>query len=579
MNEPDNRKYRSEAAAVAARAAAAAAWASGLFALVLCVLIIANHVQVTVAAPLKDESLAAMRKALRDAPDNAELRDRIRTYDLLARRAFFTSQSQVKTGGLLLLAAVAVFLAAAKTALELRRRHPLPAKCPGPGESPAGRSAARRIAGAGGGALAATALVLSLLSPPADLLSRGVAESPAPPPGGKPPDPFCAPDPVPPHAWPQFRGPAGNGIAVHADAPLRWDGPKGENILWKTPVPRPASNSPVVWEKRVFLTGSDPAAREVYCFDADTGAPAWRHEVKDVPGSPAEPPEVMETTGYAAPTAATDGKRVFAIFATGDIVALQMDGTRAWARHLGAPKNPYGHASSLALFPGRLLVQYDTEKGGRLLALEPQTGKTVWDQSRAVKVSWATPIVVNTGPRMEAILNSKPLLTSHDPVTGKLLWSINHLGNDGEVAPSPGYANGIVFAGTENVTMAAVRPGPPPQILWKYEDDIPDVSSPVATDKYMIMANSGGVITCLDAATGKPVWRQELKEGFYSSPVIVGDRVYVTDKKGVTFVFRISDRYEELARNALGEKVSCTPAFPRGRIYLRGEKHLFCIGK
>ncbi len=485
----------------------------------------------------------------------------------------------MRAGGLVLLVAVAVFLAAVKTAIELRRRHPLPGSCPGPGESPAMRSRARWAAAAGGGAVAVTALFLSLVSPPADPLSAGIADSPAPPPDGTPPPAFCAPDPVPPHAWPQFRGPDGNGIAGHTDAPLRWDGPKGENILWKAPVPRPGFNSPVVWEKRVFLTGSDKSAREIYCFDADTGALAWRHEARDVPGAPAELPEVMESTGFAAPTAATDGKRVFALFATGDVVACAMDGTRAWARHLGAPKNPYGHASSLILFPSRLLVQYDGEKGGRLLALEPQTGKTVWDQARPVKISWATPIVVNTGARMEAILNSKPLLTSHDPVTGKLLWSINHLGGDGEVAPSPGYANGIVFAGTEHVAMAAVKLGDPPRILWKHEDDLPDVSSPAATDKFVIMASSGGAVTCLEAATGKPAWRQEHKEGFYASPVLAGDRVYLTDKNGVTFVFKAAEKYEELARNVLGEKVSGTPAFPKGRIYIRGDKHLFCIGK
>jgi outer membrane protein assembly factor BamB len=287
----------------------------------------------------------------------------------------------------------------------------------------------------------------------------------------------------------------------------------------------------------------------------------------------------MESTGFAPSTAATDGKRVYAIFATGNIVALDMDGKRVWARHLEVPKNPYGHASSLVVFPSRLLVQFDTEKGGRFLALEPQTGKPVWDQSRPVKISWSTPTIVNTGSRMEALLNSKPSLVSHDPVTGKILWSVTAIGQDGEVAPSVAYANGIAFSGTEHAVMAAVKVGPEPRVLWKYEEDLPDVSTPLATDKYLIMASSGGFVTCLEAATGKPVWTQEFKEGFYASPVLVGDRVYLTDKEGVTVVFKVSDKYEELARNPLGEKSGATPAFPKGRIYIRGEKHLYCVGK
>jgi outer membrane protein assembly factor BamB len=576
MNEPDPRKYKSEGAEVAARAATAAAWVSGIFALVFSALIIANHLQVSASAPLKDEQLQAMRKTLQENPDNPALRERIRAYDLLARRAFFTSQSQVKAGGFLLLLAVAVFLAAAKTGVELRRRHPLPGKCPGAGES---RPGARWAAAVGGGAIAVTALALALLSPTADLLSAGTgAAGGSKPPGGGTP-PFCEPDPIPDHAWPCLRGPWNRGIASHAEAPLKWNGPAGENVRWKTPVPKTASNSPVVWGNRVFLTGADKATMEVYGFDADTGALVWKQEVKDVPGSPAALPEVMESTGFAAATSATDGKRVYAIFATGNVVAYTLDGTRVWARHLEVPKNPYGHASSLVLFPSRLLVQFDTEKGGRLLALDPQTGKTIWDQSRPVKISWATPTIVNTGSRMEALLNSKPSLVSHDPVTGKILWSVPAIGQDGEVAPSVAYADGIAFSGTEHAVLAAVQVGPAPRVLWKYEEDLPDVSTPVAAGKVLILASSGGAVTCLEAATGKPVWRQEFKEGFYSSPVVAGDRIYLMDKDGVTIVFRISDKYEELARNVLGEKSGCTPAFPKGRIYIRGEKHLYCIGK
>jgi outer membrane protein assembly factor BamB len=230
------------------------------------------------------------------------------------------------------------------------------------------------------------------------------------------------------------------------------------------------------------------------------------------------------------------------------------------------------------LHAGRVLVQFDHEAGGHFLGLDCKTGKTLFDQARDVKQSsWASPIVVNTGSRMEAILSAKPLVVSHDPATGKILWKVECM--DGEVAPSPAYAGGLVYLANEGAAALAIQLGPEPKVLWKYEDNLPDVASPVATEKYVLMAASGGMVTCLDAATGKKIWSQEFDDGFYSSPVIAGDRVYLMDKKGVTVVFKLGDQYEKLALNPLGEKATCTPAFSEGRIYFRSEKNLYCIGK
>jgi outer membrane protein assembly factor BamB len=125
----------------------------------------------------------------------------------------------------------------------------------------------------------------------------------------------------------------------------------------------------------------------------------------------------------------------------------------------------------------------------------------------------------------------------------------------------------------------AIRLGPENKKVWEYEDNKPDVSSPVATEKYVVMASSGGTVTCLAADSGKKLWEQEFDDGFYASPILVGDRVYLTDRKGITTVFKLGDQYEKLAQNPLGEKADCTPAFPEGRIYFRSEKNLYCVGK
>jgi outer membrane protein assembly factor BamB len=147
------------------------------------------------------------------------------------------------------------------------------------------------------------------------------------------------------------------------------------------------------------------------------------------------------------------------------------------------------------------------------------------------------------------------------------------------VAPSPAFAGGVVFVGSDHATMMAIETGGDGKVLWKYEEDLPDASSPVATGKHLFMCSSGGVITCLDVKTGAKVWSKDFDEGFYGSPIVVDDRVYVMDRSGVTHVFKAADKYEALATNPLGEKADCTPAIPEGRIYLRSGKRLYCLGK
>lgn len=380
-----------------------------------------------------------------------------------------------------------------------------------------------------------------------------------------------APAPPPDHAWPVFRG--GVGVASHAKAPLTWSGKTGENIRWKAAVPKPSSGSPIVWKNRVFLTGSDAESREVYSFDAETGRLLWRQALKSGPL-----PKLIDGVTHADATLATDGERVYAVLATGDVAAFALDGKPAWTRSLGAPRNVYGHASSPVVWPGRVIVPLDDQRGGRLVALDAATGETAWEQKRDVKESWATPIVVHTGARWELVLFGLPAVSAHDPATGKLLWSLKVMDN-AEPAPSPAFAGGTVFVVTEHAPMTAVKPGDAPRIAWQLEEgQFPDISSPVAAGKHVFMATSTGVVTCLDAATGKTAWTKEFDEGFSSSPIVVGDRVYLTDREGVTLVFRAGDRYEPLARNELGGKVACTPAFPAGRIFIRTERHLYCIG-
>jgi outer membrane protein assembly factor BamB len=595
----NNLKHTSEVAAIGAQVAKAVAWVSGIFSLVACITLIMSQIQIMRADPLNDPTLKAMKAQIIKDKQNEQLRESVRNLHLLTRRAFFANQTQQRATGLMLLLGVAIFLASMKTYVELRLKLPMPqGQAPREGGS-AERSAGRWAVAAGGGLVVLGTLLLVFLSDPEfDLPKPASAEAAAPKPA-EPAKPVAAETPakpaetkpaetapvvaapakaeaIPLQAWPSFRGPHGNGIAGHDKAPLKWDGAKGENILWKKPIPKVGTNSPIVWGDRVFVAGSDDASRDIYAYDAKTGNLVWTGETALVSGTL---PKVMDGTTFTAPTLTTDGERVYGVFATGDVVAFNAaDGKKAWARNLGAFKNQYGHASSLILHRGLLLVQFDQAGKGRILGLDGKKGTTVWDQAREIEhESWASPIVVDTGSRTELILLAKPSMTSHDPVTGKILWSVPGL--DGEIAPSPAYAAGRFFAVSPGMPLLAIEAGASPKVIWKYEENQPDVSSPLATEKYVFIASSGGTVTCLDAATGKKRWEQEFEDGFYASPVLVGDRVYLMDKKGLTVVFRLGDQYEQLAANPLGEKATCTPAIPEGRIYFRSDKNLYCVGK
>jgi len=386
----------------------------------------------------------------------------------------------------------------------------------------------------------------------------------------------AAPNPV---TWPNFRGPGGNGHAVGAMPPVSWSAKEDRNILWKVRIPKHGISSPVLWHGQLFLTGADDAARQIYCFDTGTGKLLWQHDVNGLPGLDGTLPRVMEETGFAAPTAATDGRHVAAIFATGELVCVNMKGERVWARHLGLPRNHYGHASSLICHENLLLVQFDQSENSELLAFDLATGRPAWRVPRG-DISWSSPILIDNKGRKELVLTNSKSVDGHDPKTGKRLWHVACLA--GEMAPSAAHADGIVFVAVENATASAIDVsdhGSEPKILWQWNEALPDAPSPVASKDYLILPTGFGLVTCLDARTGRVLWEHPFREGFASSPILVNDRVYLGDLSGNMQVFKMDKEFALLGVSDIGEPVYATPAIVGNRIYIRGLTHLFCVGQ
>ncbi|MBX7211100.1 MAG: PQQ-like beta-propeller repeat protein [Verrucomicrobiaceae bacterium] len=412
-----------------------------------------------------------------------------------------------------------------------------------------------------------TRLLRKILLLPA--LAVSVALAAGPPAGADQPD-----------DWPRFRGPDGGGVYAKGDVPLSCDLKTGANIAWSVESSLDGYGSPVVWGEHVFISGGDDSKREVASFDLRTGALEWKSAVPD-----GERSETPDQSGMAAATPATDGRRVYAIFANGDLVAFNFDGGVAWSKNLGAPKNGYGHATSLLTVGERVIVQLDQgdaeDKLSKLIAFDGATGTVAWEQPRAAGASWATPITFDAAGRSQILALGVPWAISYAAKDGAEIWRAECL--DGEVAPSPVFAGGMVFVVSPLNKLQAISPGGSGDVTkthlgWIAEDGIPDVTSPVSNGELVFLVDTGGTITCYDARTGRKQWQHDLEEECKASPSIVGGKLILISLKGTVIAVDAAREFHEAARSALGEEVFASPAFASGKIIVRGRKHLICIG-
>ena len=595
------------------------AWIAGGFALVLAILLIVNYVQTSFNDPIENQTIPALVKRLSDNPGDEALKAEIRAFDLMARKAYFTSQWQLRTGTYLMFLGVIISILAMRFLLSAKSKLNEIDSVEKVGELD--KLVAQKWVIYVGAGLIVLALVSGLLSSnslekymvnenlvvqevqPAEVAVTENAEPiPAPedssvttgdvqvaenpvvtdvPAANATETPVAAPAGIPTLAqlkanYPFFRGAEGIGVASQKNTPTDWNGAGGKNVVWKVKVPKSGYSSPIIWGNQLFVTGADAQARMVYCYDKNTGKLLWEASADNIQGSPASAPKVTADTGLAASTMATDGRAVYAIFGTGDVIGLDMSGKRLWARNLGVPDNHYGHSSSLIIYKDKLLIQYDTNRSGKLLALSTQTGATVWETARNSKISWSSPVLVNTGSRMELILTTNPNVNSYNPETGKELWNIACL--SGEVGPSAGYADGMVFAANEYAKLVGIKISATPEIVWEADEYLPEVSSPLAVNGLLYIATTYGVFACLDAKTGEKHWEQEYGDAFYSSPIYADGKVYITDMSGKTHIVKATKEYQKIGTPELGEKSVCSPVFADGKVYLRGMNNLYCLG-
>jgi len=557
----------------------ATGYVAAIFSLIVCILLIANNVSVSRLDPVHSPALAKLVDQLKASPRDAALREEIRELDLLTRRAFFTSQHFTHVGVALLVGGLAVMVLCFKTLNAYRAAPPYPDSSDPKQDLAATALWARKSVTAVGLALLGFALVLALpwKSPldRAPVAAQSSSEARAPsvvvPSAGTATWPSIEERLA---QWPGFRG-AGGGVAHAGNVPTIWEAEKG--AAWKSEIALPGMNSPVVWKDHVFLSGADTNTREVYCFNAATGELRWKQSVAPMSKASKAVLKVGEQTGYAASTMATDGTRAFVIFLDGELAAFGLDGKPAWQRSLGLPENPYGYASSLVAFEDLLIVQFDRNTNSFIAGIDAATGKDRWKTPRQFGPSWASPQVIQ-GPQGPLLVTAaNPYVIAYDPRTGKELWRVECLKN-AEVAVSPFYADGVIYASAESVGLTAIDVATQ-KVLWKKEDGSPGICTPLVTNGLMIFGSTDAAIVCLDAKTGGDLWRQDTDEGIYASPVMVGENIYLIDRGGTVHVFKAQrSGYQAVGSPVVGEQVYATPAIVGNGLFIRGVNHLYRFG-
>ncbi len=559
---------------IAYRTARTTAKVAGTFTVLFLVLLVGNLIGTTVIGPLREDRLAAMKAALRGGDPTDEQLAEIRQLDLQIRRNRIWRLDFAHKTGHALLASVVVLLVAGRLLRFLNRRPPQPQNALDVGAEQLREARVSRWAVAaglvvlGGGA----AMLVTVGAP----LAFVAAEETGPAYASREDKRL---------QWHRFRGPDGAGVSIFTNIPTEWDGATGKGILWKAVVPLPGNNSPIIWNDRVFLSGATSEKQEVYCYDADLGRLLWTGDVPIAPAAAQARIDPMEDTGYAASTMATDGKRVYAIFVTGDIAAFDFNGRRLWYKSLGVPDNAYGYASSLETHQDRVIVQYDQGHGdedvSRLYALDGASGRVAWEVKRDVPNSWTSPVVVEIEGRLQLLTLTDPWALANDPADGAEIWRADCLG--GDVAPSPIYAGGLVLAIEPYSHMVAIKPTgqgdvTKTHIAWTMDEGGPDVCCPVSDGQYAYLLESHGLIMCCRLADGEKVYEHDLRDNFTASPSLAGGRLYFLGMDGVMTIAEAGPEYKELGKNELGEKCHASPAFVDGRIYIRGLENLYCIG-
>lgn len=421
----------------------------------------------------------------------------------------------------------------------------------------------------------------------------------------------------PPHQnWGEWRGPHRTGISSETNLPVSWN--PGELLVWKTETAGPGASTPIVWGDRVFITaqtGRDAKIRRpgvvlsraddelrlcIQCFSRTDGELLWEHRMK--PTGTLTPTHSLHN--QCTPSCVTDGERVIAWFATGQLHCFDMEGKPLWQRDLaedyGAFDLLWAHASSPTLFGDLVYVLCDHNPQANLIALSIKNGEEVWRVNRGSGLrSYSTPLVNHSKDQNpQLIINSNPGIDGYDARTGKHLWHFEEFCKvpvpvpsvvNGTLYASRGYSNGPFMAmplpeidHPASAATAAVVQLSKTDTTWRLASRAPYVSSPLVYNGRIYLASEDGQVRCHNQDSGEILWSRKLGNTFWATPVAGDGKVYLLDETGEMIVLADGEKLTVLSRNhvplADGERMLGSPSISHGCLFFRSESHLFSVG-
>ena len=402
--------------------------------------------------------------------------------------------------------------------------------------------------------------------------------------------------------WPGWRGPRGDGTSLEKNVPITWNGTTGENVAWKVELPGEGHASPTIFGNRIFVVTCLPEEKEraLISLDRRTGKQLWK---KTVVTSPLESKHTLNSFASSTPT--TDGEHVYVAFLqvgtrkvpapnTGNsrpitpgemvVAAYDFEGNRKWMVKPGSFVSAHGFCSCPVMFEDLVIVNGDHDGESYVVALNRDTGKTVWKTPRRHKTrSYVTPLIREINGKQQMVFSGSKCIVSLDPRTGKMLWNVE--GPTEQYVASMVYDNEKFYmaAGFPTHHVMAVRPNgagdvTKTHVAWHTKEVKCYVPSPVLVDNYLIVADDRGTANCFETAKGERIWQGRMGSHFSASLVTAGGLVYFQADDGKTKVVKPGKDMEIVSENELGERSYASPAISEGQFFIRGEKHLFCIG-
>lgn len=395
--------------------------------------------------------------------------------------------------------------------------------------------------------------------------------------------------------WPRFRGPTGQGMSSETSLPVTWS--RNDNIAWKTAIPGEGWSSPVVYGDHVFVTSTTEDGRSchVICVDRKSGQIAWNTKVFEQ-----EISKKRDENSYATPTPTTDGRRVYAVFSSGQMAAVDFDGKLAWVNRDVKFYSHHGLAASPILYQDLVIMAYDGSSDGEnnkvgwkipwdqavLLAVDKESGEVRWRGKRGLsRLAHVTPNIFRDGTADQIVSGAGDAVQGFDPADGRLIWSIYSKGEG--VTPSIVVGDGLVFScsGFEDPTIRVIRSGgqgdvTDSHIVWEQKKGVPSLASMLYVQPHLYSVSDDGVVTCFLAATGEIVWQDRIGGKHSASPVYADGKIYfLSEVEGESVVIEAGTKLKILSRNRLGEKCKASIAVSQGNLFIRTEQTLYCVGE